>query len=260
MKIQTIIAGNWKMFKTVKESLDFVRGLREKIATLPPDKGIKVVVFPPFTSLYAVQTLGASPLVKTGAQNLHYEAEGAFTGEISPLMLKDLTDYVLIGHSERRHIFNETDEDINKKVRAALAYGLLPMLCLGETLSQREAGNTFTIIRDQLNKGLDGLTFDEFLRVVIAYEPVWAIGTGKNATPGQAQEAHAYIRKVLKEKFDLGTVAQETRILYGGSVKPANSYELLSQKDINGVLVGGASLKITDFFDIIANAYKLADG
>ena len=260
MKIQTIIAGNWKMFKTVEESLDFARGLREKMAALPPNKAIEVVVFPPFTSLYAVQTLGVSPLVKTGAQNLYFEAEGAFTGEISPLMLKGLSDYVLIGHSERRHIFNETDEDINKKVKAALTHGLLPVLCIGETLPQREIGKTFTIIREQLDKGLDGLTSEEFLRVVIAYEPVWAIGTGKNATPGQAQEAHAFIREIIREKYDPGTAAQETRILYGGSVKPANCYELLSQKDINGVLVGGASLKIADFFDIIAHAYKLADG
>jgi triosephosphate isomerase len=260
MNDRTIIAGNWKMFKTVAESIEFVRGLHEKILTLPANNAIEIVVFPPYTSLYAVKTQGVSPLVKTGAQNLYFEAEGAFTGEISPLMLEGLTDYVLIGHSERRHIFKETDENINKKIKAALTHGLLPVLCIGETLAQREAGNTFTVIRNQLDKDLDGLTFDEYLRVAIAYEPVWAIGTGKNATPGEAQEAHAFIREILKKKFDLGTVVQETRILYGGSVKPANSLELLSQNDINGVLVGGASLKIADFFDIIANAYKLADG
>jgi triosephosphate isomerase len=260
MKNQAIIAGNWKMFKTVPESIDFVRGLREKMLSLPQDKAIEVVVFPPFTSLYAVQAQGVSPLVKTGAQDLYYEAEGAFTGQISPLMLAGLADYVLVGHSERRHIFDETDEDVNKKIKAALMHGLIPVLCLGETLAQREAGKTFTIIRDQLDKALDGLTFEEIQQVVIAYEPVWAIGTGKNATPGQAQEAHAFIREILKKKSDSSAAAEETRILYGGSVKPANSFDLLSQKDINGVLVGGASLKIEDFFGIIANAYKVADG
>ena len=260
MKNQTIIAGNWKMFKTVKESVDFVRALKEKVLALPENRAIEVVVFPPFTSLYAVQAQGVSPLVKTGAQNLYFETEGAFTGEISPAMLEGLTDYVLIGHSERRHIFNETDEDIEKKIKAALAHGLIPVLCIGETLGQREAGKTLAVIRDQLDRDLEGLTLEEAGRVVIAYEPVWAIGTGKNATPGQAQEAHAFIREILKKKFDSAAAAEETRILYGGSVKPANSFDLLSQKDINGVLVGGASLKIDDFFVIIGNAYKVADG
>ena len=249
-----IIAGNWKMFKTVEESIAFVTQLHQKLDAYPgfPGENIEVLVFPPFTSLYAVK--GLSSLVKTGAQNIHFEEQGAFTGEISPLMLEDIVDYVLIGHSERRELFHETDENIRKKIKTVLAHGFTPLLCIGETLEEREAGNTFSKLRGQLDKDLDGLTAGEIKKVVIAYEPIWAIGTGKTASPEQAQEVHAFIRKILKDK----TGAPETvRILYGGSVKPENSIALLSQNDINGVLIGGASLKIESFFDIIANSVKL---
>jgi triosephosphate isomerase len=254
MEKEYIIAGNWKMFKTVEESVDFVKTLHEKMVALPLDGTVETLVFPPFTSLYAVK--GISFRVKTGAQNLHFEENGAFTGEISPLMLENLVDYVLIGHSERREVFKENDEDINKKVKTALKHGFLPVLCVGESLEEREAGKTFSKVEDQLNKDLEGLVPGEIEKVVIAYEPIWAIGTGKNAAPEQAQEVHAFIREILQEK--IGS-PETTRILYGGSVKPANSYELLRQKDINGVLVGGASLKVDDFFGIIQDSYKLAN-
>lgn len=255
MEKEYIIAGNWKMFKTVAESVDFVKTLNEKMAALPLDGTVETLVFPPFTSLYAVK--GISTRIKTGAQNLHFEQNGAFTGEISPLMLENLVDYVLIGHSERREIFKEKDEDINKKVKTALKHGFTPVLCIGESLEEREAGKTFSKVEDQLNKDLEGLNPGEIDKVVIAYEPIWAIGTGKNAAPEQAQEVHEFIREILQKKAGS---PETTQILYGGSVKPANSYELLRQKDINGVLVGGASLKVDDFFGIIQDSYKLANG
>lgn len=249
-----IIAGNWKMFKTVDESIAFVTQLHQKLEThadFPRDK-VEVLVFPPFTSLYAVKDI--SPRIKTGSQNVHFEEQGAFTGEISPLMLEHIVDYVLIGHSERREIFNESDETIEKKIKTALAHRFTPLLCVGETLEDREAGKTFSKIQGQLDKDLDGLTPEEVQKVVIAYEPIWAIGTGKTASPEQAQEVHAFIRKILQDK----TGNPETvRILYGGSVKPENSTAILSQNDINGVLIGGASLKVDSFFDIIANSMKL---
>ncbi len=258
MKIEYIIAGNWKMFKTVDESIDFIKGLDEKLFSLPPNDAVKILVFPPFTSLYAVK--GISPKIKTGAQNFYFEEKGAFTGEISPTMLDGLVDCVLIGHSERRQIFKETDEAINKKIKAALNHGFTPVLCIGETLEEREAGATLSKIRHQLDNDLAGLPPSDIPWLVIAYEPIWAIGTGVNATPRQAQESHAFIREILKEKTNSPTAAESMRILYGGSVKPANSYELLSQKDINGLLIGGASLQITDFFAIIQDAYKLTNG
>jgi triosephosphate isomerase len=254
MKKEYIIAGNWKMHKTVKESIAFVEGLHEKMLTLPQNEAIEVLVLPPFTSLYAVT--GISNRIKTGSQNLHFEEKGAFTGEISPLMLKDIVDYVLIGHSERREVFKESDEGINKKIKTALEHGFIPVLCIGETLSEREAGKTLDKIQNQLDKDLEGLSSGDIQKLVIAYEPIWAIGTGKTATPRQAQETHAFIREILGKKIQSTEAAKNTRILYGGSVKPANSYEILSQEDVNGVLIGGASLKIDDFFAIIQDAYK----
>jgi len=258
MKKEYIIAGNWKMYKTIKESIDFVETLHDKVSALPKNEAVEILVFPPFTSLYAVT--GKSQKIKTGAQNLHFEEKGAFTGEISPLMLAGLVDYVLIGHSERRQIFKETDKDINKKIKTALNHGFLPVLCIGETLEEREAGKTLSTIQTQLDQDLEGLSTEEIKKLVIAYEPVWAIGTGRNATPRQAQEAHAFIREILKKKIDSPGGAEDTRILYGGSVKPSNSYDLLSQPDVNGALIGGASLKIDEFFAIIQDAYKLAGG
>lgn len=249
-----IISGNWKMFKTVEESTSFIKQLHQKLETLadlPGDK-IEVLVFPPFTALYAVK--GLSRRIKTGAQNIYFNEQGAFTGEISPLMLENIVEYVLIGHSERRQLFHESDDSINKKIKTALAHGFTPVLCIGETLEEREAGKTLEKIETQLDKDLAGLSAAEVEKLVIAYEPIWAIGTGKTATPEQAQEAHAFVRKILKEKME---TPETMRILYGGSVKPENSFELLSQDDINGVLVGGASLKVEAFFDIIGNSVKV---
>ncbi len=255
MKKEYIIAGNWKMFKTVEESVQFIKDLDEKLSSVPANEAVEVLVFPPFTSLYTVKDL--STRIKTGSQNLHFEESGAFTGEISPLMLNGLVDYVLIGHSERREIFKEEDAELNKKVKTALAHGFTPVLCVGESLDEREAGRTFEKVENQLTRDLEGLSPAELARVVIAYEPIWAIGTGKVATPEQAQDVHAFIRKILQEKFN---TPDFPGILYGGSVKPGNSFELLSQNDINGVLIGGASLKVEDFFAIIQNSYKLANG
>ncbi|MFC2146230.1 triose-phosphate isomerase [Acidobacteriota bacterium] len=257
MKKEYIIAGNWKMHKTVKETIDFVEALHEKVSALPQNEAVEILAFPPFTSLYAIT--GKSHKIKTGAQNLHFEEKGAFTGEISPLMLADLVDYVLIGHSERRQIFKESDEDINRKIKTALNHGFHPVLCIGETLDEREAGKTLAKIQTQLDLDLEGLSAEEIKKVVIAYEPIWAIGTGKNASPQQAREAHAFIRGILKKKIDSPDAAEDIRILYGGSVNPTNSYDLLSQKGVNGALIGGASLKIDDFFAIIQDAYKLAN-
>ncbi|MCX6580784.1 MAG: triose-phosphate isomerase [Candidatus Aminicenantes bacterium] len=249
-----IIAGNWKMFKTAAESISFIQQLDQKLdAAGPyPEERIEVVVFPPFTSLYAVKEV--SPRIKTGAQNFYFEEQGAYTGEISPLMLENIVDYVLIGHSERRQLFHESDENINKKIKVALVHRFTPVLCIGETLEERESGETFARIEAQLAKDLAGLTPGEAARVVIAYEPIWAIGTGRNASPEQAQEVHAFIRKILQEKTG---APGAMRILYGGSVKPENSFAILSQNDINGVLVGGASLKIDAFSVIIADSVKL---
>lgn len=251
MEKEYTIAGNWKMNKTVGESVEFFKELDRKIIS---NEKIEILIFPPFTSLHPVN--GISRKIKTGSQNIHFEDNGAFTGEISPLMLKNIVDYVLIGHSERREIFNEDDSLINKKIHTALKYGFKPVLCIGETLEERESGQTFTKISKQINKDLEGLVEEKIKKIIIAYEPIWAIGTGKTATPEQAQEVHHYIRNVLKEMV---ANPGEIPILYGGSVKPENSHELLSQIDINGVLVGGASLKIDPFFDIIKSSYQLID-
>lgn len=257
MQNKYIIAGNWKMHKTVEESLDFVKTLDNKIAGNPEyaqDNRVEIVVFPPFTSIHALK--GISARIKTGSQNIFYEEKGAFTGEISPLMLQNLVTYTLIGHSERRHVFGETDSNLNKKVKTAFKYGFTPMLCIGETLTEREEGNTFTKVKEQIDLDLAGISREEINKMAIAYEPVWAIGTGRNATPEQAQEVHAYIRNLLKERTDS---FRDIPLLYGGSVKPENSLDLLSQKDINGVLIGGASLQVDPFFAIICSSYKLVD-
>jgi len=255
MEKEYIIAGNWKMHKTVKESVEFFQGLEEKVKSQPQNQGVEILVFPPFTSLYAASQ--HARVIGTGAQNLHFEEAGAFTGEISPLMLEGLVQYVLIGHSERREIFHEKDDHLNKKIKTALAHHFTPVLCIGETLEERESGKTEAKIQSQLDRDLEGLDSGEIRKIVIAYEPIWAIGTGKNATPRQAQEVHTFIREILRKKIDGPAGAEGVKILYGGSVKPDNCYEILAQKDINGVLVGGASLKIENFFAIIQAAYKL---
>jgi len=239
-----IIAGNWKMYKTEFEALDFVRALRPLVEAV---KDRTIVLCAPFTNLSKLYDAVVDTNLKLGGQNLYWENEGAFTGEISAPMLKAVgCTYVIIGHSERRQYFGETDETVNKKLMAALNHSLFPIVCFGETLEQREKGETLKVLENQIRKGLKNLETSHWEEVIIAYEPVWAIGTGKTASAQQAQEAHEFIRKLLPKE-----VAQQVRILYGGSVKPENSQELMAQGDIDGALVGGASLKIESFAAIV---------
>ncbi len=241
-----IIAGNWKMHKTIEEAIDELK----KLQPLVKDTTNEVVIYPSFFAVKpCIDTIQGSN-ISVGVQNMHFEEEGAYTGEVSPKMVGEITRHVLIGHSERRQYYNETDETVNNKMKAAIAHGLCPTLCIGETLEQREAEKTLEIIRTQLGSGLDGFDADKMKDVVIAYEPIWAIGTGKTATKETAQEVHANIRMLLKELFGEET-AEKTRILYGGSVKPANIVELMSMDDIDGGLIGGASLKADVFSDIV---------
>jgi triosephosphate isomerase len=248
-----IIAGNWKMYKTVADGLVLVTALKKELVGVS-DTDVEVVVCPPFTALYAVGALLQGSSIKLGAQNVHWEKEGAFTGEVAAPMLKESgVAYAIVGHSERRQYFGETNEGVNKRAKAALASGIRPIICVGETLAQREAGQTEAVVRDHVAGGLAGFTRDAMLDTVIAYEPVWAIGTGKTATPAQAQEVHAFIRELLAAMFD-SRVAEKVRVQYGGSVKPDNAKELLGQSDIDGALVGGASLDAKGFGDIVKAA------
>ena len=243
-----VIAGNWKMFKTAQEARDLVTTL---IPLVENNTEVDVVVAPVFTVLGAVKPILEGTTVKLAAQDCCWEEEGAFTGEISPKFLVDAgCTHVIIGHSERRQYFFETNETVNKKLKAALSARLTPLFCLGETLEQRENGSTFDIIRQQLSEGLTGITGDAIGAVVIAYEPVWAIGTGKTASDEQAQEVHFFIRKYLSDTYGKD-IADSIRILYGGSVKPDNVRGLMSQPDIDGALVGGASLKADSFAAIV---------
>ena len=244
-----LLAANWKMYKTVGETREFFD------AFLPGIEDVEdrdIVIAPPFTALVlASQLVRGVGNVSIAAQNMFHEDEGAFTGEISPLMLKDIgVEFVILGHSERRHIFGETDELIGKKVEAALRHGLVPILCVGESLEEREEGMTRRVIEAQLQGGLEHVSDVDADGLVIAYEPVWAIGTGKTATPQLAQEVHLFIRDWLGKKFT-STIAENVRILYGGSVKPANVAGLMEQPDIDGALVGGASLRAEDFEKIV---------
>ncbi len=244
-----VIVGNWKMHKTSTEAEELAKALVNHLTDLTDDR--EVVLCPPFTGLKVVFEVIKSSPIKLGAQNLHWEKSGAFTGEISALMLKDVgCSYVIIGHSERRTYFCETNSTVNKKIFAALDQGLIPIVCVGETLEEREKNQTFEIIERQIREGLVGLTHSQALRLIIAYEPVWAIGTGKTATPEQANEVHTFIRYLLAKNFN-ETVASEIRIQYGGSVRPDNIKSLMSQKDIDGVLVGGASLDADSFTKIV---------
>jgi triosephosphate isomerase len=247
------IAGNWKMFKTIPEAVEMVQKLHE--ASMGLEKA-QLVVIPPFTALSDVsRALQESPVL-LGAQNMHWEEQGAFTGEVAAPMLKDVgCTFVIIGHSERRQLFGETNETVNKKIKAALALGLVPIMCIGESLKEREDGSTILKVQSQLTEGLEGLDVDQMRQIIIAYEPIWAIGTGLTATPDQAQEVHGYIRSDLAEKHG-NDVASYAIILYGGSVKPENTYSLLREKDINGALVGGASLKADSFAEIATEAIK----
>ena len=245
-----IIAGNWKMNKTVAEALDLVNGLKRDLGNI---KEIDIVVCPPFTALSDVSKAILNTNIRLGAQNMSEHNFGAYTGEIAAGMLKEFSvRYVILGHSERRQYQKETDELIAKKALAAHAASLKPIVCVGETLAQREAGRTELVVGTQLRKSLAALSGGQMEETIIAYEPIWAIGTGKNATADQAQDAHMFIRKQLAAMFN-ETVARHARIQYGGSVKPSNARELMSQRDVDGALVGGASLEDRNFSDIIKN-------
>ncbi len=243
-----IVAGNWKMNNSVSDGVDLANGINRELADC---REVDVVLCPTFTALKAVGEVIENSLVKLGAQNMHWEASGAYTGEISAAMLRDLyCHYVILGHSERRQYFGETDESVNKKVKAALAATLNPILCVGETLEQRESGEMENVIRTQVEGGLAGVELKGSGELIIAYEPVWAIGTGLTATPEQAQAVHAFIRETVASLYDDATAAA-LRIQYGGSMKPNNAVALLSQPDIDGGLIGGAALDARSFVDII---------
>jgi triosephosphate isomerase (TIM) len=246
-----VIAGNWKMNMDLHQSQKLVS---EIINGLGKDKKANVIVCPPFTSLSEVGVLLKGTQIKLGAQNLYCEENGAFTGEVSADMLKSVgCEFVILGHSERRVIFDESNDLINKKIKTALAKGLKPIFCIGELLDQREKGETMQVVSRQVEKGLEGIAAEQMKNIVIAYEPVWAIGTGKTATPEQAQEVHSFIRELVAKKYS-SSVSENIVIQYGGSVKPDNAAELLSQKDIDGALVGGACLNADSFLGIIASA------
>jgi len=249
-----IIAGNWKMNKDNREAVELVNLLKREVSDITD---VEIIVCPPFIALSDVKDVLTDSNIAIGAQNCYWEEAGAFTGEISPVMLKGLEiPYVIIGHSERRQFFGETDETVNKRVRAALNHGLTPIVCVGENLDQREADQAFDVIKTQVENGLQGFSAEEAQKMILAYEPVWAIGTGKTATPDQAQEVHKYIRGLLNKIFGQAA-ADAIRIQYGGSVKPENAGELLSQPDIDGALVGGASLKVEDFSAIIKSGVSV---
>ncbi|MCP4136181.1 MAG: triose-phosphate isomerase [bacterium] len=248
MSRREVFAGNWKMYKTYNGAVELVKGLLDGIDVV---NNREYVVFPPSPYVRSMAELCENSSISVGVQNMHYEEEGAFTGEVSPKMVKDTgSAYILIGHSERRHVFGETDEEVNKKVKAAFENGIAPMICVGELLEERESGATDEVVSRQIKGALKDIPKEKLDTVVIAYEPVWAIGTGKVATPEIAEEVHANIRKLLAEMYDQ-EAADMLPILYGGSVKPDNIAGLYKLENIDGVLVGGASLKVDSFLDII---------
>jgi len=243
-----MIAGNWKMNKTTQEAQEFFLKLKEDVRGITDTE---IVVCPPYTLLYLTSDLIKGSNISLGAQNVFWEEKGAYTGEISPLMLKDLgCKYCIVGHSERRQYFYETDETVNKKTRALISVGIVPIVCVGETLEEREKGKAFDVVKTQITTSLNGFTIEEIKGIVIAYEPVWAIGTGKTASSSQAEQMHNFIRNTLKEMYNSFS-AEKVRILYGGSVKPKNIDELMAEEDIDGVLVGGASLDVDSFSRIV---------
>ena len=242
-----IIAGNWKMHKTIAEAVEFVNEIKGKVN----NTDVEAVICAPFTLLKDLKEATKGTPIKIGAQNMHYADNGAFTGEISAPMLKELDiDYVVLGHSERRQYFNETNETVNKKVLKALEAGIDPILCIGETLEEREADKTKDVCKVQTEKALENVTAEDMKKVVIAYEPIWAIGTGKTATAEQANDVIAYVREVVKGLYG-EEISEEVRIQYGGSVKPNNVSEIMNQTDIDGALVGGASLQPADFTELV---------
>jgi triosephosphate isomerase len=246
-----LIVANWKMYKTVHEAIVFVKEFRSLVKDIAD---VEIVLAPPFTALHAVAEAARTSNVGVAGQNLHAEREGAFTGEISAGMVKEAgAEYVIIGHSERRRLFGETDQTVNRKVTAAIGASLTPIACIGETLEEREADQTLAVLDRQLKDGLDGITGDQVGALVVAYEPVWAIGTGRNATPVQAGEAHAHIRGRLRQWFG-GGAADTCKVIYGGSVKPDNIRDLILLPDVDGALVGGASLDVRAFSDIVARS------
>lgn len=247
-----VVAGNWKMNNDINSSVTLIneikKGLNQK------NINVKVIICPPFTSLETAYALIKGTPIKLGAQNMYFEKSGAFTGEISPLMLKSVgCEYVILGHSERRTIFMESNQLINKKIKAAILNGLNPIFCIGETLEERETGKTFKVVETQIREGLANLSEQELSNLIIAYEPVWAIGTGRNATPEQAEEVHKFIRDFIENLYSK-EFAEKLIIQYGGSVKPENSRDLMSQPDIDGALVGGACLNAESFIKIIESA------
>ncbi len=244
------------MYKNVVQAIELANGLKRELFNLD-SQDIDIVLCPPFTALTEVSEVIAESNIQLGAQNSYWQDEGAFTGEVSPLMLKDVgAKFIIIGHSERRQYFGETNESVNKKIKAVLKHSLTPIVCVGETLNEREKGLTFKILEDHLRSGLKDLGESEALKLVVAYEPVWAIGTGKTATPVQAQEVHKYIRDLLNKMYNRD-VADDIRIQYGGSVKPENIIELMRQPDIDGSLVGGASLAVESFAKIVKSASEV---
>jgi triosephosphate isomerase len=250
-----IIVGNWKMYKSIGQAIELANGLKREFFQIEPED-IDIVLCPVYTCLSEVAEVIANSNISLGGQDVYWLDEGAFTGEVSAPMLKDAgCSYVVIGHSERRQFFGETNETVNKKVKAVLKHGLTPIVCVGESLAQREANKTFEVLADHVQNGLVGLNEEEVSKIVIAYEPVWAIGTGKTATSAQAQEAHKYIRDLLVKLYNQD-IADGIRIQYGGSVKPENIEEIMAQPDVDGALVGGASLKVESFSEIIKRGLK----
>jgi triosephosphate isomerase len=249
------IAGNWKMYKTVHEAVVFVKELRSAVKDVAD---VEIVVAPPFTAVHAAAEAARNTNIAIAAQNLHWEREGAFTGEVSPLMVKEAgAEFVIVGHSERRRLFGETDVIVNRKTIAALGAELTPIVCIGETLEERERDDTLAVLDRQITDGLDCITAAQVSEIVIAYEPVWAIGTGRTATAAQAGEAHAHIRKRLRQWFG-GDAADQCHVIYGGSVKPDNIRELIAEEDVDGALVGGASLDVRSFAEIVVRSRRAA--
>ena len=245
------IAGNWKLFKTVDETVKYVKEFR---ALAKDVEDVEIVLAPPFTALHAAAEAARNSNIGIAAQDMYWEREGAFTGEVSAPMIREAgAEYVIVGHSERRTLFGETDGTVNRKVAAAFATGLTPIACIGETLDQRERNETFDVLDRQIKQGLDGLTGEQIGQLVLAYEPVWAIGTGRNATPAQAAEAHGHIRLRLRQWFG-APAAELCHVVYGGSVKPENIGDLVTQADVDGALVGGASLDVRAFLEIVTRS------